>query len=287
MVWTKVATPKIAAVGGLGMALIIPGLARGADPIGRLSLSVRFGISGYEMASINDGISDSNRRLAGLRPEWEVPDRIQTGFDFLADATYDLSDALRFGIVYGSSSGSSSVDYLQAISVKPGAEMIIPRVFFRVPWRPMIDMSIRVYAGWVYLVGVETDIEHEVTSEGSERLEAMNIKGSGSGFVLGATSEYTLSDAFTLTIEAGYRSAKADFDSGSWRIEKIANPGAPSDDCIDLPNDKCLLESSYLWGFLNEEREELPRGEVPTVRNDLDADFSGFQIQIGLRIYIF
>jgi hypothetical protein len=287
MARTKVAVPRIATVFCLGMALIIPGLAWGADPIGRMSLSARVGVSGYDMSKINDGISDTNNRLSVIRPEWDVPGRIHNGFDFVADAAYDLSDALRFGILYANSSGSTSVDFLQAISVKPSSGMLIPRLFYRVPWRPMIDMSVRVFAGWVYLTGAETRVEHEVTSEGSERLEFIKIEGSGSGFVTGATSEYTLSDTFTLTLEAGYRRAKASFDSGSWRIDKLASPGAPSDVCEDLTNAECLLEESYLWGFMNEEREELGRGELPTVRKDLDTDFSGFQIQIGLRAYIF
>jgi len=286
MAWTKVATPRIATILCFAAMPLIPSLALGADPVGRFSLSARFGVSGYRMEAINDAISASNHRLSQLQPEWKVPDRIHSGFDFVADAAYDISNAFRIGIVYGTTSASANVDYLQAIEVNPQAGMIMPRVFYRVPWRPMIDMSLRVFAGWLHFTDARTKIKHEDTSEGSERLEAMTVKGSGNGFVAGLTGEYTLSDTFTLSVEAGYRAAKAGYDSGSWRIDKLANPGAPSDRCEDLTYDKCLLEESYLWGFLNE-KPPLARGQVPTVREDLDGDFSGVVLQIGLRVYIF
>ena len=50
------------------------------------------------------------------------------------------------------------------------------------------------------------------------------------------------------------------------------------------------------WQFAGHDRyeddivdpeDDLERGEIPTIREDLDTDFSGLQVQIGLRAYIF
>ncbi|MDM7913706.1 MAG: hypothetical protein QUU85_00360, partial [Candidatus Eisenbacteria bacterium] len=83
--------------------------------------------------------------------------------------------------------------------------------------------------------------------------------------------------------EGGYRRAKAGFDSGSWTISKLRDPGS-DDDHDGIPNERDLSETSYLWGFLNEPAQQ---SEEPTVRGNLDQDFSGVVARIGLRIYVF
>ncbi|MBD3162934.1 MAG: hypothetical protein GF346_10990 [Candidatus Eisenbacteria bacterium] len=271
----------------VGLAILVPAVGWGADPIGSFSISGELGLGGYSMGAVNDGINRSNDHLALLQPEWDVPDELQVGFDFLADASYDLSYSLRVGLSYLSSSGSTSVDYLQYIEVEPSATMIIPRLYYRLPWRPTIDMSLRGFGGPVFLRNVETKITHENTSEGEPRLESMTIEASGTGFEGGVMGEYTLSDRFTLTFEGGYRSAKTTYDSGAWKIENIQDPQSINNE-TGLPNSRSLQRQSYLWGFLNEDYETVVQTTTePTVREDLDADFSGVIAKVGLRVYIF
>jgi hypothetical protein len=270
----------------LGVLLLLAETAGAADPIGRMSISGQFGIGGYQMGEINDAIGRSNGIIARERPEWKLPDRIRSGFEFTADATYDITPDIRAGLTYGTTSGSSGVDFLQTIDVKPSGSMLIPRVFYRLPYRPTVDMSLRVFGGLVLLRNVETKVDHENTSESDERLETLTAKASGTGFIGGLLAEYTLADRFTLAFETGYRFAKAGFDSGTWSIQKLRDPlGDPDNDRI--PNNKDLREESYLWGFLDKTYNDVSDVNLPNVRRDLDADFSGVIARIGLRVYIF
>jgi hypothetical protein len=265
--------------------LVVPIDAFGADPIGSFSISPRLGVSGFDMGAINDGIDRSNDRLELIHPEWDVPKPIHVGFDFMADAAYDLSNTLRIGLIYQTTQGSTGKDFLQSISIEPKTSMIIPRAFVRVPFRPMIDMSLRLFAGPVFLTNAKTTIEHENTSDAEPRVDSMTLKHSGTGWIAGILSEYTLSDRFTLCFEGGYRSATAELDEGSWKIDGLADPRAnPDGDGLIAERDP--LEESYLWGFFDEEYQDYLL-EEPNIRDDLDADFSGFVIQIGLRAYIF
>lgn len=288
MVWRNVRGLKVTLLLCVTVALTVPGVVWGADPLGRFSLSARFGVSGYNMSAVNDAIGDGNFNIEN-NPEsadWKVPDKVHYGFDFLGDAAFDISHSWRAGITFSNTSGTSKVDFLQAISVEPHANLITPRVFYRLPFRPMIDMSLRVYGGMVFMTGAEVVIEHENTSEANERLETLKVEASGTGVVAGLFSEYTLADRFSLTLETGYRAAKATFDTGSWQIANIDDPRSDADEDERL-NYQDPENTSFLWGFFNEDWRTIPNRDLPTVREDLDIDFSGAFIQIGLRVYIF
>ncbi len=282
----------LASLAILSAFLLLPAAVEAADPIGSFSISGRLGISGYDMGDVNNGISRSNHLMAAnpLSEEWDLPERIHLGFDFIGDASYDLSPWLRVGLLYQRTTGKTSVDFLHKISVSPESGMIIPRAFVRLPWRPMDDMSLRAFGGLVFLRGAETTIEHEKTSENLQdrRTETLTVEGSGTGVLGGLAGEYTLSDRFALSFEAGYRIVKAGFDNGSYSID-VYDPGGDSDrDGIPDGRDPSDTEgsyTSYLWGFLNGAPGR--QDEEPTVREDLDADFSGAFVQIGMRIYIF
>lgn len=276
----------------LGATLFIPATAQAADPIGSFSISGRIGVGGFDMSRINAGISRSNY-LMGQNPlsmDWDLPERIHLGFDFVGDASYDISPWLRVGLLYQRTTGSTSVDFLHKISVTPETSMLVPRAFVRIPWRPLDDMALRGFGGVVVLRGAKTKIEHEKTSENLQerRTETLTVEGSGVGFMGGVAGEYTLSDRFALSFEGGYRFAKAGYDSGSYTIQ-LQDPGNDSDGdgIIDGrdPSDTPGSYTSYLWGFLNGAPGR--QDEEPTVRSDLDSDFSGFLIQIGLRVYLF
>jgi len=287
-------------VGRLGVAVLLilacagllcgPSYAR--DPVGKLSVAGRFGVSGYDMGAINSAITRSKTLIASFpeTEDWEVPDRIHSGLDFVADACFDLNSSIRLGLIYGRSAGETSVDYLQRMAVKPRATMIVPRLFYKLPWRPMDDLPLRLFGGLVFLSNAKTIVEHENTSEDAPRLETLTIKGSGTGFTGGLLAEYALSDRFVFAFEGGYRIAKASFDSGAYTITKL-HDALGDDDNDGIPNnrdlyykDKPAQSVSYLWGFM--EGDPKVQGD-PGVARKLDTDFSGLALQIGLRVYIF
>lgn len=283
-------------LGGAALLLVVvclslPHPASAVDPIGKFSISGRVGIAGVKMGELNDGISRSNRLIAS-QPEsqdWKVPGRLHSAFEFAGDAAYDLTPWIRLGLAYGSISGNSSVDYVQRIEVKPSTKLIVPRVFYRLPMRLMDNLALRAFGGVVLMSGAKATIEHENTSPNSPRLDAMTIKASGTGVTGGLAGELTLSERFTLTFEGGYRQAKAGFDSGSYSVSKLRDPGGNDDAAIGdvLPNDRDLLPTSYLWGFVDGWNAEGNQAEEPRPYGSNDLDFSGGFLQVGMRVYIF
>jgi hypothetical protein len=280
-------------LGGAALLLAVgcfclPHPASAVDPIGQFSISGRVGVAGIRMGAINDGISRSNRLLASQAEseDWAVPDRIHSAFEFNGDASYDITPWIRLGLVYGSISGKTSVDYVQRIEVRPTTKMIVPRACYRLPLRLLDNLALRAFAGVVFLGSPKVDIEHENTSPNAPRLETIAIKNSGKGVTGGITGELTLSERFTLTFEGGYRQAKAGFDSGSYAITKLRDPGGNDDDDV-LLNDRDPSQTSYLWGFMDGWNEAGDQEEEPRVFGNTDADFSGGYLQAGLRVYIF
>ncbi len=273
-------------------ALTLPLVAEAGDPVGKLSATLRMGINGYDMGPINDGISRSNNRLKGISEssDWDLPSRIHQGFNIGGDLNFDLTSSIRLGLVYGTTWGSTSVDFLQKITIEPRSRFLLPRASIRLPYRPDDNMSLRAFAGPVLLMDSKTTITHENTSDSGHRIDSMTIKGSGTGVAGGIAGEYTLGDRFSLSFEAGYQYAKAAFDSGEWSIGGLVDPLGDDDIPQDgVPNNQDPVKDSYLWGFFNERFADPPQEteRPPTPRNDLDIDFSGFLLQAGFRVYLF
>jgi hypothetical protein len=277
----------VAALSLVVVAAVLPQRADAGDPIGRLSLALRVGVGSFDMGPVNDGISTSNQRLDAIAAtaDWDLPGEIHSGFNVGGDLNYDLTSSIRVGAVYGSMWGSSSVDFLQKISIEPRSGFLFPRAAVRLPFRPGDDFSLRVFAGPMILIGAETKITHENTSDAAHRMDTMTIKGSGTGFAGGIAGEYTLANRFSLTFEGGYQVAKASFDSGDWSITEMDDPLGDIDGDT-IPNNRDPQEDSYLWGFMNEPYRVYTEHE-PTARNTLDIDFSGFILQAGFRVYLF
>ena len=240
---------------------------------------------------------ERNNRLRGISEssDWDLPGRIHQGFNIGGDLNYDLTSGIRVGIVYGTTWGSSSVDFLQKITIEPRSRFVLPRASIRLPYRPADNLSLRAFAGPIFLINTETKITHENTSDSGHRLDTMTIKASGTGFAGGLAGEYTLGDRFSLSFELGYQYAKAAFDSGEWSITGLEDPlgddDARSGRTDGIPNDRDPVKDSYLWGFFNERYADPELGQrterPPTARQDLDIDFSGFLLQAGFRVYLF
>jgi hypothetical protein len=282
----------VAAFFVVSVGVALPHSAQAGDPVGKLSASLRMGLNGYAMGPVNDGISRTNRLLKANpgSADWELPDRLHSGFNLGGDLNFDISPMIRVGIVYGTTWGSSSVDFREKITIEPRSRFAFPRALVRLPIRPSENISLRAFAGPLFLLRPETKISHENTSESAKRLDSIIIKGSGTGFAGGIAGEYTLGDRFSLTFEGGYQFAKASFDSGEWSITGLTDP-LGDDDGDGVPNNRDPVGTSYLWGFFNERYQDPELGQQterpPTVRQDLDIDFSGFLLQAGFRVYLF
>lgn len=269
------------------LSAAIVGTSEAADPVGKAAIAFRGGFVGLQMGDVNDGIDLSDRLLDRVYSDWKVPENLNNGFGLTADLTYDITPTIRASVVYGATFGETSVDYQQVMKVRASSGLLMPRVLYRLPYRPMESMTLRLYAGPVLLTGSKVKIEHENTSESDPRLDTMTIEGSGTGFAAGLAGEYTMADRFTLHFEAGYQGATASFDKGSWKIEKQRDPLSNSDASTGdvLPNNRDLPEESYLWGFMDS-RYKQPADTEPAARTT-DLDFSGYQLYAGLRVYLF
>jgi len=283
-------------VGRLGPSLILtfvltfvglshlPGLSSAADPVGKLSVGGQFGFSSYGMSQVNAGISRGSAIVEqNATTTWTTPDHLHHGLDFMGDANYDVTKTIRIGLNYGRTSGTTKVDYVEVMSVEAKTTTLTPRVYYRLPWRPFENMTFRAFGGLVLLQNARTTVTHEDTNKSSPRLESMTIDGSGTGLTGGLTSEYTISDRFTLGFEAGYRKATVKFGSGSYSISKIQTPGL-DDNGDGVPNNREPRIDSFLWGFMKTDR--YIRGQEPQVRS-LDTDFSGVDVRVALHLYIF
>ncbi len=294
MAMTGVGRAWRAALVLLAAAVSLSGTAEAGDPVGRFSAALRMGLNGYDMGPINRAISRSNSRLSGISEssDWELPGRIHQGFNVGGDINYEVGAGIRLGLVYGTTWGSSSVDFLQKITIEPRSRFLFPRASIRLPYRAGDNMSLRAFAGPMFLLSSQAKISHENTGDAGHRLDSMMIKGSGTGVAGGLAGEYTLSDRFSLNFEAGYQLAKAAFSSAEWSVTGLEDPLGDTD--LDgIPNDRDPVGGSYLWGFFNEryaDPEANPPQDTehePTPRRDLDIDFSGFILQAGFRVYLF
>ena len=226
MVMKGLGRTGVAAFFVVAAAVALPRPAEAGDPVGKLSAALRMGVNGYSMGSINDGISRSNRLLKGNAgsADWKLPGRVHTGFNVGGDLNFDITPQIRIGVVYGSTWGSSSVDFREKITIEPRSGFVFPRALLRLPFRPSDNMSLRAFAGPMLLLRPEAKISHENTSESAKRVDSIAIKGSGTGFAGGIAGEYTLGDRFSITFEGGYQFAKAKFDSGEWSITGLVDP---------------------------------------------------------------
>jgi hypothetical protein len=261
----------------------LPGFASAADPIGKASIGLQFGVGGYSMSDINSGLRRSATVVhMNSTADVETPGRLNYGFNFVSEVNYDVTRDIRVGVTYGRTSGTTKVDYVRVMSANGQGTTLIPRASYRLPWRPLENMTVRAYGGIVMLRNAKTRIEDENTSRNEPRLESLLYTGSGTGVTGGLAGEYTISDRFTLGLEMGYRSVVAKYKSGAYTITRIADPLSLSD--ADIPNNRTLANDSYLWGFMQTTHQI--RGEEPKVR-PLDSDFSGIDVKVALHLYIF
>ncbi|MBD3336927.1 MAG: hypothetical protein GF355_15550 [Candidatus Eisenbacteria bacterium] len=268
--------------------------ARGDDPIGRLSLSLNFGATTLAMNDVNREIARGNEYLSfeGLT----TIDDLSYGFNFYGDFKTAIKDPFFISLGGGSLSGTTEEKFNQIISITSESTFYYGRLFYALPWRPLEDSRLFVGAGPVFLRDVTLDVTHErdYIAKQPERTEQLSLTGSGSGFQLDAVFEYLISDHLTLNLTAGYRRATADWDDYEITVTNIDEEISTQDDWDDDEQifwEVETYEAYLLNAFLkevpfNEELQGPPLQELEVVDN-LDLDFSGARLEVGLRLHFF
>ncbi len=256
-----------------------------ADPLQKVSICGQIGFASYLMGQVGAamGRSDAIIHSPDHAPaDWQTPSRLHHGFDFMSELNYDVSKDVRIGLNYGRTSGTAKKDFLEILSVNTKTTMIVPRVLYRLPWKPLANMPLRAFAGPIFLRNEAIEVSHEDTDKSKPRLETLKIKGSGTGITAGVSGEYLFSDRLTIGFEGGYRFLKAKPKSSYYSITKIDDP-LGDNPTSGLKNDRTLRADSYLWGFME---GEPAYGEEPQIRS-IEADYTGVDVRIALRLYLF
>lgn len=265
---------------------------RADDPVGRLSLSVNFGVSSFEMGDVNREIGRGNDDFFRVQ-NFATMDKLSYGFGFLADFKTAISDPFFISLGFGNLRGQTGVSFNEIVDVSSKANMFYGRLLYALPWRPLESSRLFVGGGPLILKNVELEVSHErdEVAKKPERKEIMTFTGDGAGFQVDVLGEYLLSDHVTVALNAGYRGAAADLNE--WTINVRNADTLRGTDLVK--DDAQVWWSSYLIdAFLEDPGENDPedRTDGPPIStleavDDLSADFSGFRIEVGLRMYFF
>jgi hypothetical protein len=279
---------------GLMCILLVgaPTDARADDPVGRLSLSVNFGVSGFAMDDVNREIGRANDNFF-RRQNFTTMDDLSFGFAFLADFKTAIKDPFFISLGVGNLRGSTGVSFNEIVDISSKGNIFYGRLLYALPWRPLENGRLYVGGGPMLLRSVELEVSHErdEVAKRPERKEIMTFTGDGEGFQFGLLGEYLLSDHVTVAFDAGYRNASADLKD--WNINVQNAETLQGRD--EFPDDTQVWWSSYLIeAFLADPGEEDPENPtdgppISTVESvdDLSVDFSGFRLEVGLRLYFF
>jgi hypothetical protein len=287
----SIAAGLILACGLICILLVgAPTDARADDPVGRLSLSVNFGVSGFAMDDVNREIGRANDSFFRAQ-NFSTMDKLTFGFNFLADFKTAIKDPFFITLGVGNLSGNTSVSFNEIVDVSVQTNMLYARLMYALPWRPLENSRVFVGGGPVFLRSSELEVgyERDVVPKRPERKEIFTMEGSGGGFQLDLASEYLLSDHVTVVLNAGYRRATADLDKWSIKVQNHETLRGTLDNIADF--EQVWRDSYLLEGFLQEmdvqeESDGPPISEVEPVEG-LELDFSGARIEVGLRLYFF
>jgi hypothetical protein len=296
--------------------------AMAEDPVGWLSLGGSGGISGYALGDVNRRIEGAGNAFTAERG-WTPLSPIRFGWTFFADAKvpvpYLRSVFLTAG--YGVSSGSTSgPDSNELLEVGVKQKALHARLLYALPWRFHKDVRLFVGGGLLSVreQRVEASHTHRNIAGGTgqyvetERLERVRYQGSGVGALFGAAAEYMVQDRITLCVDVGYRIADISYKDWSATDDvTITETGDPTvyEGDQSTSEDRLSLLNSYVGhAFLDwDATRDAARGMdrlfeplngapvagpkkihlQPVDGADLGIDLTGFQLQLGLRIYLF
>jgi hypothetical protein len=309
----------------LASVMLLAGSAtRAEDPVGWLSIGGNAGLSGFKLDDVNKRIQGAGDAFIAEKG-WTALDPISSGWTFWADAKIPVPMTRSFFVTggYGVSTGSSGgKDYNELITVKAKQKAYHARVLYVVPWR--FNRNVRLFVGGGPLIISEQSIDashiHRSSAGGtqqqrSEREERVRYVASGLGWMLGAAAEYMIQDRLTLSVDIGYRFANLDYKDwtpqGNVTITEKGGAGSVEYSDGTTSHERLSLNSSYVGhAFLDWDGTRLEAEAnqdvvfVPQTGGlaeagpyvgylqalppaDLGIDLSGFQLQIGLRLYLF
>jgi hypothetical protein len=299
---------------------------RAEDPVGWLSIGGNAGLSGFKLGDVNRRITGAgNEFLQDPTRAWTPMDEIRSGWTFWADAKIPVPMTRSFFLSggYGVSSGSSGgKDYNELITVKARQKAYHARVLYVIPWR--FNRNVRLFAGGGPLIIREQSVEashtHRSSAGGSQqtqtsREERVRYVASGLGWTVGAAAEYMIQDRLSLSVDVGYRLANLDYSDWTSQsdvtISETGGTGGVEFTDGTTSGERLSLNNSYVghafldWDGTRLEAEAnqdvvfVPQSGgqpeagpyvgylKPLAPADIGIDLSGFQLQIGLRLYIF
>ncbi len=286
---------------------------RAEDPVGWLSIGGNAGLSGLRLNDVNARIRGAGDAFIAEKG-WSQLDEIHTGWTFWADAKIPVPMTRSFFVTggYGITTGKSGgEDYNELIEVKAKQKAYHARVLYVVPWR--FNRNVRLFVGGGPLFISEQSVTathtHRTPAEGSqnrqsERLEEVRYVGDGVGWTFGAAAEYMIQDRVTLSVDVGYRLANVEYKE--WTPN--GNVTITDTDVVELPNcetnvQRLNQQESYVghafldWRATEEagfDDQNCLAGYGPNLvylqplaPGDIGIDLSGWQLQIGLRLYLF
>jgi hypothetical protein len=274
--------------------------AHAQAPKGRVSITGEVGGCLPVLDEVNKDIRLGNEALS--RYGWSPMDEIHIGYTFTGDLRARVYGPITLSLGVGQSFAATGIDFDQVVSVKPRVSFYHFRVFYDLPIKPMPKMFLRVGGGPVSATSARVAVRHERrTSEGVvEWVESATFKAKGMGAHALIESELMLNQKTTLIIDLGYRMLNLDRsgnprDFRDWKRSNVLNPEQESD-IPGIPNLYHLAgvpEQGYLSAAFIEVDPRLTApgtaGRQPLVgiRGMGKIDFSGPQISVGLRFYLF
>lgn len=263
----------------------IPTLAY--DPTDRFSIAGGVGISFCDMGDVNDEISSGNRFLSSRN--WTTVDQLNTGFNFNYELRANVLGSWYLSLGGGRIAGETGVDFDQVIDIKPSTNFFSARVLWQAPWRPIESVRLFLGGGVANFTGTQLEVSHEQrdVETGTLRVETLTLEGSGWGALTTLEAELILSETATIVGDAGYRFFSTEYEDYEWNISALNNP-ALDDDGDGIANEFDLSENSYLREAFGGENLHQDGDLTRSQPNDgISLDFSGFQLNVGLRFYLF
>lgn len=297
--------PDVAAALAALAILILAQIAAPAPAVAQELIS-RFGVTGQaggglmSMSDANDRIEVANEFLESKG--WKTLSDLGLGFSFTGDVRYRVAGPFWLTAGGGYTFGQSGVDFDEVITIRPSGSVYHLRALYDIPFRPRPKMLLRVGGGPVYMPNAEFKVEHENRSPDvqgqTERIETLYFEGKGWGGAGLLEAEYLLTQKASLVVDLGYRYLKVDRDKIRWSIPRLPGNTLPDQDedgdgvvnRYDLDEENGIIANAFLEIQRNLGGEPIIDGEgrpLTEPRGLEKIDFSGPQLNVGLRYYIF
>jgi len=279
------AVARLGVIGGASAFALLALCTTRADavePTARVSLTGGLGAVAVAAGDLNDEIDRGNRFAAAQ--DWISLDNLNHAFNFNWDLRSALTGPFTASVGGGVTSMRSRVDFDQVIEVHARSNLYHVHLEYLLPWSPR-PASMRLFGvgGPVLLNNAKVDVTHQVRTPDGDilRQDDLTISGSSVGIEAMLAAEMIFSERVTFVADFGYRFAKAKGDKLTWRASRVADPLLDRDGDGTRDGEELGAESYLLESFLTGDRW------APRQNKEIDLDFSGAQVNVGLRFYLF